>query len=419
MAITPTSTSSNQPLAFKAVWTNENKHLEETYLETITKYALYLINRLTTALILPATLRHGVAIHAIDEYFRDEWASFPVLNKNFTKTPIEVTTPDNTVITGTFFKNNAATESSPTVIFFQPNATHSKQNVFAWVMQEAALREVPYNFVYFDYRGCDLLNNRPDSGKNVYLDGESIYQFVRDKLHVPAKDIHFYGYSLGGGVSLNVKKLHQEEATGRAVNERSYREINDVVANVINKRVPRFVAGVFTKIATFFVSLLNWNIDAASALENLKGKLLIVHHPEDELMHADASLYRHVFERAGVAPSPDVSQVDLSRAGFQEEAFLHGTPLPLFQWGTDPFKPTDEVSKFLFATNLSRDERLVQIYRNSTSQEFRNKVHAYVAMGYQNGGYYWGSGEDACNNRNGQSLSDSQLAYAVYSAKIA
>ncbi|GEM_PF-1595745 len=403
------TTTSTTPLIFKAVWTHENRHLEETFIETVTKYVLYFINRLATATILPSTLRSRHIVDSMYQDFERNWIESPLMQKNFSKRPIEVTTPDNTLIKGTFFKSAAATESSPTVIFFQPNATHSQQNVFEWVLHEAGLREVPYNFIYFDYRGCDTLNNRPDSAKNLYLDGESIYQFVRDQLHVPSKDIHFYGFSLGGGIGVNVKKLHQEEATGRSVIERSYSTINDVVANIIYKRFTGCVASVFTQIATFYVSLLNWNIDSASALENLKGKLLIIHHPQDEMMHGRASLYRHVFER-GVAPSSDVKHIDLSRSGLQN-VFYHATPLPQFSHRT--FKPVEEVCKFLFSTNLSTEERLIQIYRNSTSQEFRNKVHTRVAELYQNGGYYWGSGEDACNRRNGQSLTDHQLARAI------
>jgi len=413
---TPSSQPLTQPLTFTAVWSDQNKHLEESTLEKITRYALYLINKIATALILPSTSFGRHVIEEINDDFRRSWESpgNSFLRRNFTAKPIEVTTPDNIPITGTYFKNAAAMESSPTVIFFQPNAAPSKADLFHWALFDAAIQEVPYNFVYFDYRGTDGTDNRPASAKNLYLDGESIYQFVRDKLHVPAKDIHFYGYSLGGGISLNVKKLHQEECTGKAVNERSFTSISDVIKNTLNKQFSALIATPLAHIATFFVSLLNWNIDAASALENLKGKLLIVHHPKDELMEKEASLYRHVFERAQVPPSPEVSHLDLSRS-HAEDIFFHGTPLPQFR--TAEFNPTEEVSKFLFSMDLSKYQRLIQIYRNS-SVDFRNKVHKEAARLYQNGGHYWGSGEDACNNRNGLFLTESQLATAIAWAKL-
>lgn len=406
-----------QPLTFKAVWSDKNKHLEESTIEKITRYAFFLINKIATALILPSLLVSKYFTQEINNDFRQSWESpeNSFLTRNFTATPIEVTTPDNIPITGTYFKNAAATESSPTVIFFQPNGMPSKTHLFRWALFDAAIQEVPYNFVYFDYRGTDGTDNTPVSGKNLYLDGESIYQFVRDKLHVPAKDIHFYGYSLGGGISLNVKKLHQEECTGKAVNERSFTSISDVIKNILNKQFFAVIAVPLAYIATFFVSILNWNIDAASALENLKGKLLIVHHPKDELMEKEASLYRHVFERAQVTTTPEVSHLDLSRSQEQDIHF-HGTPLQQFR--ATGFNATEEVSRFLFSTNLSKNQRLIQIYRNSTSANFRNKVHKEAARIYQNGGHYWGSGEDACNNRNGLSLTESQLAYAITLAKI-
>lgn len=410
---TPQST---QPLTFKAVWTNENKHLEEGILEKITKCALFLINRIATVLILPSTLKSKETIEEINNNFDQDWQSpeNDFLRRNFTANPIEVTTPDHIPIKGTFFKNAAATESSPTVIFFQPNAAPSKADLFRWALFDSAIQEIPYNFVYFDYRGTDGSDNRPSSAKNLYLDGESIYQFVKDKLHVPEKDIHFYGYSLGGGISLNVKKMHQEECTGKCVNDRSFTSINDVIKNILNKQFSGYIATPLACIASLFASILGWNIDAASALENLKGKLLIVHHPKDELMEKNASLYRHVFEREQVPPSSEVFHLDLSRSQ-KEDLFFHGTKLPEFR--TEEFNSTNEVTKFLFSLELSKSDRLIQIYRNSQSMDFRNKVHEEAARLYQDGGHYWGSGEDACNNRNGLSLTENQLVNAIAWAK--
>ena len=403
--------SAPQPLTFKAVWTDQNKHLDDSFINKITRYAFFILNKIAVALIVPSVSKTKNDIKQIDKNFQRKWTN-PISNEekliknNFTPNPIKVTTPDGVGIEGTFFKNAAATHTSPTVIFFQPNAMHSKQGVFDWVIKEAALRNIPYNFVYFDHRGCDGTRNLPKNAKDLYLDGESIYQFVKNELKVPAKDIHFYGYSLGAGIASTIKAMNPE-ATGNYVNDRSFTTINDTLKNMISRPLA-FLAGLFT-------SLLNWNIDTAKAMDKLKGKTLIVHHPEDELMKGEASLYRHIFQRAtGGVPSPDISHLDLSRSK-GNHCFIHGTPLENFS--TNQFNPQDEIVRFLFNTKTTQTQRMVELFRNG-SADLRGRVYTIVAQEFQGGGYYYGSGEDACLGRNNLSITDSQLAEAVMIAKL-
>ncbi len=398
-----------QPITFKAVWTDENKHLDESFVEKITRYALFFINRIAGALILPSILASKKDIQAIDTMFKKQWSldynpDYKFLKNNFSPLAIRVTTPDNVEIEGTFFKNVRATNTSPTVVFFQPNAALSKEGIFNWLLKLAALQEIPYNFVYFDYRGC-VTDTWPNSSKDLYLDGESIYQFIRDELHVPAKDIHFYEFSLGGGVSSHIKEIHKE-CTGRYVIDRSFTSLNDTIRHILGKALGF--------IPTLLTSLLNWNMPSAKALENLRGKTLIVHHPKDELMGSNASLYRYFFESQAAPASGLISHLDLSRAD-QNVDFYHGAPL--YYFANEEIDPPAEIAKFLFSSDLSLEQRMVQIYRNS-KVEFQNKVHEVVAMRYQDGGFYWGSGADACNNRNGLSISESELSQAIYCAKM-
>lgn len=401
--------SITQPITFKAVWTDKNRHLDENFVEKITRYTFFIINRIAASLILPSVQASVKYIEAVDVAFEERWTwgsnpDYNLLKNNFSPLPINITTPDNVAIKGTFFKNARATKTSPTVIFFQPNAALSKCGVFDWALKQAALQEIPYNFVYFDYRGC-VTNPWPRSAKDLYLDGESIYQFVKDELHVPSKDIHFYGFSLGGGISSHIKEIHSE-CTGRYVIDRSFTSLNETIRHVLGK--------VLAFVPILFVSLLNWNMPSAKAIENLQGKTLIVHHPKDELMGNDASLHRHFFEKQTPPPSGLISHLDLNRSK-QTVEFYHGSPLACFI--TNELNPVGEIAKFLFCSDLSLEQRMVQIYRGS-SIEFQNKVHEAVAIRYQDGGWYWGSGADACNNRNGLSLNESELAIAVYDAKM-
>jgi pimeloyl-ACP methyl ester carboxylesterase len=424
--MTVASISQSAPITFQAQWFDNNKHLAETWIEKITRSFLFCMNNLVMSLVLPASQMSRERVQAIATAFKKKWSARigmdRFLNKNFTPRPIEVTTPDGVKLRGTFFKNVAASETAPTVICFQTNGILSKEGAYDWILGQAALQEFPYNFVYFDYRGCAESEGTPHLKKNLFLDGESIYQFVCDKLHVPPNDIHFYGWSLGGGVSANVKEIHNDSES-RYVNERSFNYIDEVVKNVLNdffdrrfyflnSRTRNLLSTGSTWIAASWLSLLNWKIESVKAIENLKGKTLIVHHPEDELMKKEASLYHSLFQRATLFPN--IQELNLDRSP-SRSFFIHGAPLAAF--GDDHFEPEDEISKFLFASTLSRSERILNRFAIANTR-FRNQVFAQIAQEFQNGGLYWGSGEDAFYNRNGLSMTDEMRVLAIVKTKV-
>jgi len=423
----PTAISnSNPPMTFQAVWNATNQHLAETFLEKVTHTVFYYLNKFIVGLIIPAIKKDEEEVKEIAWQFERLWGpnheyllnSF--LKNHFTPSPIEVTTPDGVKLRGTFFKNAAARESAPTVIFYQANSMISKQGGYDWVMTQAALQEFPYNFVYFDYRACGESEKvLPKSEKDFFLDGESIYQFVKDKLQVPPQDIHFYGWSLGGGISSNVKKM-SEERKGRYVNERSFNLISNVVKNflpmisipLLNPLKSILIPAVCT-VATTALSALNWNIDAVEAIEKLKGKTLVVHHPQDELMREEANLFQSLFQR-GIAPSDDIQELNLD-GGPNRPYFIHGAPLEMFAY--EDFNPQHEIAEFLFSSNSSYSERILNRFATA-SPEFKNRVFALISRMFQHGGRYWGSAEDAFYNRNGQSMTDEMRVRAITQAKF-
>ena len=127
------------------------------------------------------------------------------------------------------------------------------------------------------------------------------------------------------------KAIHPE-CEGNHVNERSFTSIHHVVGSLSHYHFKNafkwIVIPIITSVACFVLSLSNWNIASTKAIEKLKGKTLIVHHPQDELMQRKASLYQTLFQR-GLLPSPHIKDLDLSRSPFKL-GFIHGTPLELF-----------------------------------------------------------------------------------------
>lgn len=431
MASATTQISQRQPITFHASWTDTNCHLQDSFMRKATRFTLGWINHIASQCILPAANKRPAEITRINEEFNTTWTNPPGLEdrflaKQFTLQPLELTTPDNKKITGTFFKNAAATDSSPVVIFFQPNGTISKQDIFQWVMLQAALQEVPYNFIYFDYRGCAGSQDKAQSANGeLPLDGDTVHQFARDHLHVPENDIHYYGWSLGGGAGVKTKALDIQKRGGRLVIERSFTSINDVVKNLSAQIVPfPVIHRVFAYAACFFLSVLNWNIDSAKTLPTLKGKTLIVHHPDDSMMKEEASLHRRLFERNAAQTPTNISHIDLSQGNRVSDAddawirgHIHGADLDFFNERSENFYPKQEIAQFLFDSPLPFNQRMIQVC-NRASPDFRNKVYGKVAELFQSNNHYLGSGEDAWHRRNGFALTEAQMARAVMIAKL-
>ena len=183
--------------------------------------------------------------------------------------------------------------------------------------------------------GESASSSSPRSDKDLIVDGESIYQYALNQLQVPKEKIHFYGYSLGGGVSAHVKALHPE-ATGHYVNERSFASIPHVVSMHTSKWC---MGGVIGCIVNKLISLLNWNLDSQSALKNIQGKTLVVYHPQDEVVGQGAGFCHHAHA------INKVEKIDLSEGNCFGHYFLHGDALSTFN--TDKFKPEQQIIEFL------------------------------------------------------------------------
>jgi hypothetical protein len=409
---------------FQAEWNAQNKHLKETFLEKVARTVFFPINNLIARLVLQSTQAPASRVAETNNQFQSKWAEGRWLRTHFTPTPIEATTPDKVVLKGTFFKNVRAPENAPTVILFQPNNALSKEDTYDWLLTEAALQEFPYHFVCFDYRGTGESKGTPHSKKDLFLDGDTIFQYVRDKLHIPENEIHFYGWSLGGGVASNVKN---PESLSRFVNERSFNSIDNVVTNILkDNRLARnetlntilhnkTLNTIIAKFAGFWTSFLNWNMESTKAIEKFKGKTLVVHHPRDEMMKGEASLYRSLFQRA-TAPPPRVSEHNLERF-FSFPDDIHGLPLEYFGSTNGDDNAGHEVAKFLFGSNLSCQKRMLERFEAAPS-EFKNRVFAKIAACEQHGGLYWGSGADQFYNRNGLTMSDATRVNAIVSEKM-
>ncbi len=289
--------------------------------------------------VLPSSTESREDRAALDEQWQAFWSvDRGTLEQNdvrrtYQASQMNVTTPDGSVVTGAVYRNQrAAGQDVPTIICFNPNAMLAKTPCWDWLLQKGISNETPFNVVVFDYRPGDILND----ANECILDGDSVYQAVRDGLGVSTQNIHMIGYSLGGGISALVRESHPE--AGNYVNLRSFASVGNVVK--YSPMIDQVIAGqplpeclksscmlfVIKGIVAGLVSLLKWNIDVSSALKTIGDRALVVIHPGDPLIPPDSS---------------PIDYVDPSRAvrlrykdrytNESEDQNHHVTPLSLYQ----------------------------------------------------------------------------------------
>ena len=200
----------------------------------------YALGRLANRLLLPAAHENGAA--------RKEEFLCRAL-KNWNEWPCQVTshsvqTPDGAILDVTLIvspkyrmsrKNRFSflyqKKRLPTIIQFNGNAAVSctDSSCFPWYIEQAFLRKVPYNFVFFTYRGVGKSKGTFTSPKDLVVDGYSIVQWVKAYLKTPPNQIHFYGNSLGGAVAAETQALDPETLRGTHFNVRSFASTDQLI----------------------------------------------------------------------------------------------------------------------------------------------------------------------------------------------
>lgn len=260
---------------FTATWEPITAHLQPTPWSKVARIALDIISIvifpigiirfIAKKLILPASLIPLSDIQQHAEYFEME-RPWPV---HFSKSSHLITTPDGAKLNATLFSHNKADETSPTVIYFQPNGTIHKSIVspHLWLLQHPT----PFHLVTFDYRG---IGAHFDYTTDFIIDGATMLQWVRKEIKTPDNKIHFYGYSLGGAFAIYTQAL-DPALTGQIVNDRSFPSLEDLIASLL---------GCVSHIIVPIIKFLNLDINPLAECDKLQGNMLIVYHPEDELM---------------------------------------------------------------------------------------------------------------------------------------
>ena len=199
------------------------------------------------------------------------------------------------------------------VVFTHPEYTQH-MIVFSGMMQysehyverEWALHTTTASNIHsFNYRGTSH-NDVDPSEETLISDGVSIVKQVLGQ-GVDPKKIVLYGTSLGGGIAILVAAKLADEGIHvyAVVNERSFSSLTSASSAVFGKLF-----------STVLHASTNWELDAAAVVDKIKGKIIVIYHPNDYYVRKIAS-----FEQA-------IRQKNLPNATFIEmddnnEPWLH------------------------------------------------------------------------------------------------
>lgn len=318
---------------FTAVWNEQNQHLrlnEKTLCQKIAQIAWDIIS----IILLPIGIIRAVGwtVHFIakklvlpsawfypNQILQRAKRIFNLccrnLNNQFDIQKHKIMTPDGVRLNSIHFRHRQADANTPTVIFYQSNASVSQLGIYLWLVEEAVRRNSVCNFFVFDYRGVGSSKGDAQSTRELLIDGDTGLQFVKDHLHVPPEQIRFYSWSLGGGVGSNIKAMHPE-CSGPIVIERSFSSLKSVAQNIIPSLLKPFFFWV-----PYFAEKEGWNLEAP--LTKLRGRNLIVFHRKDPTIPYPASAHQAAVKANMQFETVELYQTEEQIARAQERLVDH------------------------------------------------------------------------------------------------
>ncbi len=181
-----------------------------------------------------------------------------------------------------------------TVIFFCPNGTPYE----LWPSLVAFYLQNDLNVILLNYRGVGASQGKASSSRDLVMDGDSVYQYARDKLKVPERRILLHGRSIGGGVASQVASFDRRPCA--LVNERSFDQLshasqwylayhleNKLGSNPIALMICKFCGNV----SKFFTELIDWEIDSLNAWKQVRGKKWLHYVSPDETLGESSLIY--------------------------------------------------------------------------------------------------------------------------------
>lgn len=211
------------------------------------------------------------------------------VRKHYQLQPFQTVTEDGVTLCGTHFQDHrAATDpSTRTLIVFCGNGELYKIGSSAWLLKLLKDAAVPFNIVMFDPRECGHSEGEAHA-QGLVMDGEAIYQYVKQQLHMSEDKIDLCGFSLGAAIATLVKAQHPH-TQGVLISNRSFQSLDHAVRGIFSRLAEPF-AKVLGKIASKLRHYTGWNLDPLQAWKTITSPKMVICHAEDRVISHCASL---------------------------------------------------------------------------------------------------------------------------------
>eukprot|EP00301_Raphidiophrys_heterophryoidea_P022017 c6272_g1_i1.p1 GENE.c6272_g1_i1~~c6272_g1_i1.p1 ORF type:complete len:458 (-),score=72.10 c6272_g1_i1:346-1719(-) len=218
---------------------------------------------------------------------------------------LKLTTPDGVNIDAMFFasktlrakQQEADTDAdqltplssvqAPTVILFNGN-----NESFEFKQSEIEMYlYADFSVLAFNYRGVSASKGFVTRDGTV-LDGETCYQYVNKRLHVPDEFIHLIGTSLGAAVATEVAALHKGCSL---CSDRSFAcltvETQEVAPAIFGLPKRSREAAAVGSLVSSLMCFSGWEFRAYKQWHRVSGPKFLMFHPEDTVIPERARLY--------------------------------------------------------------------------------------------------------------------------------
>lgn len=165
------------------------------------------------------------------------------------------------------------------IIHFNGNMQFYENNLFD---AQYHGRNHDANVLIFNYRGVGESKGSPLKADDLIADGEACVKYLLSK-GVPEENILIQGFSLGGGVGIQVASLHEKIGLE---NGSSFSTLSQAASALLN-----------SSFAGKILIALDWELDSVSAYEKIKASKWVFHHKQDAVISYDVSLYKGLKEQ--------------------------------------------------------------------------------------------------------------------------
>lgn len=207
---------------------------------------------------------------------------------------VKLRTADNIQLDGMYFHGKGCNPSDRTVILFNPNgASYEMQATTGIPFPISVWQYFGWNVLLFNNRGVGESEGRVTCD-GLILDGDAIYHYVRDTLHVPKHKIHLHGHSMGGAEVAEVAGLHPKS---NVCNDRSYSSLSAIIKGFLGGGR---IGAIVSKIFVYF----GWEYKAHASWNHIQGMKIVVCVENDPIIGNKPGFYNFFAENKEKGEEP-------------------------------------------------------------------------------------------------------------------